>query len=61
VGKAQPPPPGQTLLFGWSSGGIAGDPSFRLGMISAVVGIALQKLLREIRIVMISVLICGHW
>jgi hypothetical protein len=61
VGKAQPPPPGQTLLFGWSSGGIPGNPVSRLGMIQAVSGIALQELLRKIRIVMVSVLICGRW
>jgi hypothetical protein len=30
-------------------------------MIQAVGGIASQELLRKIRIVMISVLICGRW
>jgi hypothetical protein len=60
VGKAQPPPPGQTLLFGWSSSGIPGNPVVRFGMVTAVVGIALQEFLRKIRIVMVSVLICGR-
>lgn len=59
VGKAQAPPPGQTLLLRSSSGRIGGDTRLRLGMIAAVCRIALQEFLREIRIVMLSVLICG--
>lgn len=61
VGKAQPPPPGQTLLFGWSGGGSHGDSFLRIGIIAAIGRIALQELLRKIRIVMVSVLICGRW
>lgn len=61
VGKAQPPPPGQTLLFGWSTGGILGNLVLRFGMIAAIGGIALQEFLRKIRIIMVSVLICGRW
>ena len=61
VGKAQPPSPGQTLLFGLSNVRVLRDPESRLGMIFGVGGVALQELLRKIRIVMISVLICGRW
>jgi hypothetical protein len=61
VGKAQPPSSGQTLLFGLSNGRVLGDPVLRLGMILAIGGVALQELLRKIRIVMISILICGRW
>ncbi len=61
MGKAQPPPPGQTLLFDWSSGGIPGNSVLCLGKIAAIGCIALQELLRKIRIVMVSVLICGRW
>lgn len=60
VGKAQPPPPGQTLLFGWSGSWIPGDSVLRVGIIAAIGRVALQELLRKIRIVMVSVLICGH-
>lgn len=59
VGKAQPPPPGQTLLFCLRTGRIASNPFPRFGMIAAVVGIAVQKFLRKIRIVMIPVVISG--
>jgi hypothetical protein len=61
VGKAQPPTPGQTLLFGWSNCGIPGDSVLRVCVIAAIGRIALQELLRKIRIVMVSVLICGRW
>jgi hypothetical protein len=59
VGKAQPPPPGQTLPFGWSGGRVLGNSILSFGMIAAIVGIALQELLRKIRIVVVSVLIGG--
>ena len=61
VGKAQPPPPGQTLLFGLSDFGMLYDTVQRRGVIAAVVVIALQKLLRKIRIVMLPVLICSRY
>ena len=61
VGKAQPPPPGQTLPFGYPVGGIGFGPGFGLLIICDVVGVALQELLRKIRIVMIPVPISGRW
>ena len=39
----------------------AGDAIYSLGMIAAVVGISVQKFLREVRIVMIAILVCGRW
>lgn len=61
VGKAQPPPPGQTLLFGLGDFGMACDSVQRRGVIAAVVVIALQEFLRKIRIVMLPVLICSRY
>ncbi|BBB14257.1 hypothetical protein SPYCA_3515 [Sphingopyxis sp. FD7] len=57
VGKAQPPPPGQTLLFGKGTVGMGSNPLAGFGMVAPVVGIALQEFLRKIRIVMVPVLI----
>lgn len=59
VGKAQPPPPGQTLLFCHRRRRVCSHPILRLGMIAAIVGIAVQEFLRKIRIVMIPVVISG--
>ena len=61
VGKAKAPPPGQTLPFYKLNIGGRSDPGHRLGVIPAVVGVALQVLLRKIRIVVMSILICGRW
>ena len=61
MGKAQPPPPGQTLLFLFFRRGMCCDPRLGFGVIMAVVGVALQELLRKIRIVMVPVLISGGW
>ena len=30
-------------------------------MVCTIVGVAVQELLREIRIVMVAILICGRW
>ena len=60
VGKAQPPPPGQTLLFRPFDLGVIGDTRRGLGKVLPVVRIALQELLREIRVVVMSILICGR-
>lgn len=60
VGKAQPPPPGQTLLFRSFDPGVLGDARCCLGKILPVVRIALQELLRKIRVVMMPILICGR-
>lgn len=59
VGKAQPPPPGQTLLFCQRRRRIFSHPVLRFGMIAAVVGIAIQEFLRKVRIIMVPVLIGG--
>ncbi len=32
-----------------------------VGIIAAVVGITVQEFLREVRIVVIAILICGRW
>lgn len=55
VGKAQPPSSGQTLLFGFSACGISGDPVLCLGIILQVGGIALQKLLRKVCVIVVRV------
>ena len=59
VGKAKAPPPGQTLPFYQINVGVCCDTGFGFCIVTAVVGIALQILLRKIRIVMIPVLISG--
>lgn len=61
MGKAQPPPPGQPLLFGLGDFGMACDSDQRGGVIAAIVVIALQEFLRKIRIVMLPVLICSRY
>lgn len=61
MGKAQAPPSGQTLPFYKLNIGGRSDPRHSLGVILAVIGIALQILLRKIRIVVMSILICGRW
>ena len=60
VGKAQPPPPGQTLLLRSFDPRVIGDTRRGLGKVLPVVRIALQELLREIRVVVMSILICGR-
>ena len=60
VGKAQPPPPGQTLLLRSFDPRVIGDTRRSLGKVLSVVRIALQELLREIRVVVMSILICGR-
>ncbi len=59
VGKAQPPPPGQTLLFFLHRSRILSDPVLCLSMIEAVAGIAIQEFLRKVRIIMVPVLFSG--
>ena len=61
MGKAQAPSPGQALLLMICFLRKAGDAIYSLGMIAAVVGISVQKFLREVRIVMIAILVCGRW
>ena len=61
VGKAQAPSPGQTLLFFAFKSGLLGNARCCIRMVAPVVGIALQILLRKIRIVMVLILICGRW
>ena len=60
VGKAQPPPPGQTLLFRSFDPGVLGDACRGLGKVLPVFRITLQELLRKIRVVMMSILIGGR-
>jgi len=38
-----------------------GDASLGIGMVLPVVAIAIQEFLREIRVVVIAILICGRW
>ncbi len=38
-----------------------GDAGLGRGMILPVVAIAIQEFLREIRVVVIAILICGRW
>lgn len=61
VGKAEAPPPGQTLLFCVFDPRVRSHTCYSFSIILAVIGIALQELLREVRIVMMSILICGRW
>lgn len=58
VGKAQPPSPGQTLLFGLGAYRILGDQSLCLGIILQIVGIALEKLLRKVSVIVVYVSLC---
>lgn len=60
-GKAQAPSPGQALLFFNLGLRKKGDAGKCIRMILAIVGVTIQELLREIRIVMMSILICGRW
>ena len=61
VGKAKAPPSGQTLLFFSLLRRMLGDPGLGRGMILPVVAIAIQEFLREIRVVVMSILIRGRW
>jgi hypothetical protein len=38
-----------------------GDAGLGVGMVLPVVAIAIQEFLREIRVVVIAILICGRW
>ena len=59
-GKAQAPTPGEALLFFPCGLGKQSNARNGIGMITAVVQISIQELLREIRIVMMSILIRGR-
>ena len=61
VGKAKAPPPGQALPLYQLNVGACSDTCFGFCIVAAVVRIALQILLRKIRIVVMSILICGRW
>lgn len=61
VGKAQAPPPGQALLFFSLLRRMLGDASQSVGVVLPIVAIAIQEFLREIRVVVIAILICGRW
>ena len=60
-GKAQAPTPGQALLFCDLGSRELGDAGQSVGMILPIARITIQKFLREIRVVMMSILICGRW
>ena len=60
VGKTQPPPPGQTLLFRLFDPGVLGDARRGLGKVLPVFRITLQELLRKIRVVVMPILIGGR-
>lgn len=59
-GKAQAPSPGEALLFLPCGLGSKRNARHGLGMITAIIGISIQELLREIRIVVMSILIRGQ-
>ena len=61
VGKAQAPSPGQALLFVVFDRGKSSNALLGVGIIAAVVGITVQEFLREVRIVVIAILIRGRW
>lgn len=60
-GKAQAPTPGQALLLCELGLRELVDAGQGVGMILPIAGITIQKFLRKIRIVMMSILICGLW
>ena len=59
VGKAKAPTSGQTLLFVAVCLGFCGNAGDGIGMVLHVLGVTLQELLRKVRIVVMSILICG--
>ncbi len=61
VGKAQAPSPGEALLFMVFDRWEASNALLGVGIIAAVVGITVQEFLREVRIVVIAILIRGRW
>ncbi|MEQ1515111.1 MAG: hypothetical protein ABL931_01320 [Usitatibacteraceae bacterium] len=61
VGKAQAPSPGQALLFMVFDRREASNALLGFGIVAAVVGITVQEFLREVRIVVIAILIRGRW
>lgn len=61
VGKAQAPSPGQALLYFLLGLGMLGDAGQRVCMVQTIFGVAIQEFLREIRVVVISILIRGRW
>lgn len=61
VGKAKAPPPGQSLLFFSLLRRTLGDAGLGVGVVLPVVAIAIQEFLREIRVVVIAILIRGRW
>jgi hypothetical protein len=61
VGKAQAPSPGQALLFMVFALRDANDAFLGFGIIAAVISITVQEFLREVRIVVIAILIRGRW
>lgn len=60
-GKAQTPSPGQALLFIVFALRKASDARVGFGIVAAVVSITVQEFLREVRIVVIAILIRGRW
>lgn len=60
LGKAQPPPPGQTLLFRIDQMRKGSGAALRPGMIFPIVPVAIQEFLRKIRKIMIAILVCGR-
>jgi len=61
LGKAQAPSPGQALLFFSLLRRLRRDASLSVSVILPVVAITIQEFLREIRVVVIAILICGRW
>ena len=61
LGKAQAPSPGEALLFFDCSFGRLGDARGGLVEVLAVLVVAVQEFLREIRVVVIPILIRGRW
>jgi hypothetical protein len=61
VGKAQAPSPGQALLFIVFDRWEASNALLGFGKIAAVISITVQEFLREVRIVVIAILIRGRW
>lgn len=55
------PPPGQALQFFSLLRRMLGDASLGVGVVLPIVAIAIQEFLREIRVVVIAILIRGRW
>ena len=61
MGKTEAPSPGEALLLFLGGVRELGDAGQCCGVVVAIVGIAMQKFLSEIRVIVMSILICGRW